>query len=479
MSWKRALPPALLALAFAGVELLTAPTEEPALGVEAGDVLAAVGVLVVLHVSAVLACGRLGGRALVVPVVLWSMVWGPEQARRRGLPVAAGWAAPLVLAAVGVRAPAVAAGLSLAGGIAPRGPTTGAGSCRDCPDLVLVTVDTVRGDAALASAMPGADWQVGSAIAPAPWTPPAMHSILLGAPVLVHGGGVETSQGVTARPDSFIGLAESLESLGFSTAAFVSNPHLREEAGFRKGFSVWAHAARAPAPMLLLRTGRMGMARWFGRRRAAGQTDQELVDAARRWLRRTQDGGRFLWLHLMGPHAWPREEATGEAPRDDSPVERRRRYGAHVDATRARLSRFWQDVPSGATVVLTSDHGEALGESGVWGHGRSLDPVLLSVPLAIRSPTLRLPDGPARLTGLRAGFAAAAGKRPHTLQEAEGAILGGVRGAPQQAGVWRSGAVTHREVRGASSSVIAPLDVADRDALHALGYFDDQGGTQP
>ncbi|MEC8424246.1 MAG: sulfatase-like hydrolase/transferase, partial [Myxococcota bacterium] len=325
MSWKHVLRPALVALAFASVELLTAPAGEPSVGVGAGDVLFAVGLLSALHVAAALAARRLGSRALVVPVVLWAMVWGPEQARRRGLPAGVGWAAPLALAAVGVKAPAVSAVLSLAGGVAPGDAGTPQASCRDCPDLVLVTVDTVREDAALASTMAEAGWQVGAALAPAPWTPPAMHSILLGAPVLVHGGGVETSQGLTARPDSFIGLAESLQSLGFSTAAFVSHPPLRQEAGFREGFSVWAHAARAPAPMLLLRTGRLGMARWLGHRRSAGRTDQDLVNAARRWLRSTQDGGRFLWLHLMGPHAWPREDATGEAPQDDSPAARRRR----------------------------------------------------------------------------------------------------------------------------------------------------------
>ena len=109
---KRLLPPALVALAFVGVEMLTAPESRPSLGVAAGDVaLAAVGLLL-LHVVVAAAARRLGSRAVLVPIVLWSMVWGPEQARQRGLPAGVGWVAPVVLAGVGARAPSAVASRS-------------------------------------------------------------------------------------------------------------------------------------------------------------------------------------------------------------------------------------------------------------------------------------------------------------------------------------------------------------------------------
>jgi phosphoglycerol transferase MdoB-like AlkP superfamily enzyme len=40
-----------------------------------------------------------------------------------------------------------------------------------------------------------------------------------------------------------------------------------------------------------------------------------------------------------------------------------------------------------SVVVLTSDHGESLGEDGRWGHGNALHPELLRVPLIIHLPT--------------------------------------------------------------------------------------------
>jgi arylsulfatase A-like enzyme len=41
-----------------------------------------------------------------------------------------------------------------------------------------------------------------------------------------------------------------------------------------------------------------------------------------------------------------------------------------------------------SVVVVTSDHGEALGERGKWGHGHDLYAVSIDVPLIIRDPTL-------------------------------------------------------------------------------------------
>ena len=474
MTWTRWIPLALPGLGFALVELLAAPATRPAIGV--GPLELALGVLGLcgLHLLAGGLSVRLGPRAVVVPVVLWATVWGPEQARARGLPVAGGWAAPVVLALVGSRAPSVAAAASLLGALPvalPRSADAPRARCTTCPDIVLVTVDTARWDAGLVEAAGASGWEVGAAIAPAPWTPPSMQSLFLGAPVPVHGAGVEASGGVRGRPADAAGLVEALRARGYATAAFVSNPHLREEAGFARGFDVWAHAEAAPAPLLLLRTGRLGLARWLGWRPRVPATDGALVTAARAWLTETAEGGRFLWVHLMGPHAWPREHADGRQPVSEAAEAGRARYAAHVERVGATLVPLWDDVPAGATIVLTSDHGELLGEGGVWGHGRSLAPELLRVPLAIRGPGLALPPGTARLTGLRAGLMAASGGDRAVLQDAEGAVLAGVRGDARVGGIWRNGGVTPARLSAPSLPEVAPLAAGDRAALEALGYL--------
>jgi hypothetical protein len=478
MSWKRWLPLLLTGLGFATVEVLAAPTGRPAIGSGPAEIAFGVLLLCGLHVAAGGLARRLGSRAVVVPIVLWAMVWGPEQARARGLPVAVGWVAPAALAVIGSRAPAVAAAASLVGAL-PVGRGEGASPperrCAACPDIVLVTVDTVRADAGLAEAAGAAEWSQGTGISAAPWTPPSMQSLFLGAPVPVHGAGVEVAAGVRGRPSREPGIADILLARGYTTAAFVSNPHLREDAGFARGFTVWAHADDAPAPLLLLRTGRLGASRWLGLRPSSARTDGDIIQAARTWLSDTAPGGRFLWVHLMGPHAWPREGVSGGAPAADDDAARRVRYAAHVRQAGGALVDLWAELPTDSTAVLTSDHGELLGEGGQWGHGRSLSSDLLRVPLLIQSPTLRLPAEPARLTGLRAGLMDAASGTEHVLALADGAVVGGVRGDTAAVGVWRGGRVEPASVEGDPMPGIAPLDARDRAALEALGYLSPEG----
>jgi arylsulfatase A-like enzyme len=55
-------------------------------------------------------------------------------------------------------------------------------------------------------------------------------------------------------------------------------------------------------------------------------------------------------------------------------------FGDFVDYLK-RAGMYHQSV-----VILTSDHGESLGEDGRWGHGNALHPELLRVPLIIHVP---------------------------------------------------------------------------------------------
>lgn len=464
---------------FAAVELLAAPAARPSVGVDAAEVLAGVLLLAGLHAAFAALGRRLGRRSVVVPVVLWAMVWGPEQARERGMAPAIGWLAPLALGVVGARWPAAAAAGALLGAIPFGVPEPSAARCRTCPDIVLVTVDTVRADAGLIEAAGAAGWSTGTAVAAAPWTPPSLHSLFLGAPVEHHGAGEEEGGGVRGRPPGAVGLASDLEGLGYTTAAFVSNPHLRAEAGFAEGFGAWAHTDRAPAPLLLLRTGRMGLARWLGWRPSARARDADLITAATTWLDATPPGGRFMWVHLMGPHAWPR---VGDADRTpdggQAGAGRHARYAGLVGSVGGALRGLWGHIPPTATVVLTSDHGELLGEEGAWGHGRSLDPILLEVPLAVRGPALAVPAGGARLTGLRAALRSVAEGQARGMPGADGTRLGGVRGAPGARGMWwRGGVLTLPAAAPARRPPgVAPLGASDRAALQALGYLDGTDG---
>jgi arylsulfatase A-like enzyme len=75
---------------------------------------------------------------------------------------------------------------------------------------------------------------------------------------------------------------------------------------------------------------------------------------------------------------------------------------AELDAT---LESLWATVPDDARVVFCGDHGELLGEDGLWGHPGEMRPELLNVPFGTRNApdlgeVVSLIDVPTILTGV-------------------------------------------------------------------------------
>ena len=116
-----------------------------------------------------------------------------------------------------------------------------------------------------------------------------------------------------------------------------------------------------------------------------------LAGQARSWLdaREQQRAGRpplFLWMHLIEPHNWAQN--TGE-PRSDA--ERRAAY----DRTLAASDQMVQNVLAAfqhrdpdhmPIVIVTADHGEALGEHGQPFHSTDLYDSQIRVPLVVAGP---------------------------------------------------------------------------------------------
>jgi arylsulfatase A-like enzyme len=101
------------------------------------------------------------------------------------------------------------------------------------------------------------------------------------------------------------------------------------------------------------------------------------------------DARFFLWVHYLDPHAdyLPHEEVPpfGKSARDlyDREV-------AYTDRHVGKLLEHMARAPwaSRTAVVVTSDHGEAFGEHGMWRHGAELWEVLVRVPLVVHVPGL-------------------------------------------------------------------------------------------
>ena len=244
-------------------------------------------------------------------------------------------------------------------------------------NVLLVTIDTIRTDRLScygsklvptpridALAAKGALFE--RAFAHAPLTLPSHTTILLGLTPLAHGVN-ESNKSIV--PGKFVTLAELLKKNGYATAAFVSAFPLDSRFGLTRGFDVYddAYPARPIAGEAYSE-------------RPAGKT----VAAALRWLA-GRKGKWFCWVHLWDPHApyAPPEPYASRFKTDP--------YSGEVAYVDAELGRLLDEVAKGeglgnTLVVLTGDHGEALGEHGEMGHGYFAYNTTIRIPLIIDGP---------------------------------------------------------------------------------------------
>jgi arylsulfatase A-like enzyme len=289
---------------------------------------------------------------------------------------------------------AIAAGAVLALGCAPGAPGEDPGAPPAPPPrhLVLVVVDTLRGDSldaaqaptwdalVAAGSRPGRAWSAGT------WTLPGVASLFSGMSVRQHGWDLPTGQmGRYPALPAVPLLAEVLRDAGFRTTGLYANPYLSEKLGFERGFDRWR---RVPDRAMLRELGRELAAGWGGGER------------------------QFLYLHLLGPHSplKPSEAARrrwevdaswidpkigfelGAAQRNHPPGAAEAYPPAYhaavedadalVGALLAALAPWRRET----LVVLTSDHGEMLGDHGFFGHGNWVWESLTHVPLVVDGP---------------------------------------------------------------------------------------------
>lgn len=258
-------------------------------------------------------------------------------------------------------------------------------------NVLLITIDTLRADAVGAYGQPGgitpfidrlaaAGARFTNAYGHNVVTLPSHANILSGRLPVDHG--VRDNAGFRF-PAGVETLATLLKSQSYNTGAFVSAFPLESRFGLARGFDVYddrfADAAR-PAFLIQERSGR------------------DTVVSAVRWLESQRDGRWFCWVHLYEPH-FPYAPPEPFASRFRSEP-----YHGEVAAADAFLAPLLEPIlgagRDGRTlVVLTSDHGESLGDHGEATHGVFAYEAALKVPLVIYQPRLLRPavvDAPAR-----------------------------------------------------------------------------------
>ena len=291
------------------------------------------------------------------------------------------------------------------------------------PNILLVVADTARADrvAPATNGTAGGSTPVAPRIAalgregavylrartPSPWTLPAHASLFTGLFPSSHGA----ESGHLRIEDDRPFLAARLHAAGYRTQAYVANPWVGKDYNFQVGFDTFDEVWRQVKGT----EGEMG----------AGL----VVDKVARWLD-WRDGHAdakaqpfFLFVNLFEPHLPynpPEPERSAQLPGGADPerVERLRRF-KHPEEVKAILGLVRLDAKDrevlaalyegeiaytdrrigdlvdllakrsmldDTVVVVTSDHGEMLGEHDLFDHKLSLYEPVLRIPLVLRFP---------------------------------------------------------------------------------------------
>jgi arylsulfatase A-like enzyme/Flp pilus assembly protein TadD len=251
-------------------------------------------------------------------------------------------------------------------GRAPAPPATPA-------NVLIVTIDTLRADrigvyGARNVATPAIDrlaregaW-VPNATVHAPLTRPSHASLFTGRYPAEHGLRDNVSPPLAGDVPL---LAERFWKDGYATAAFVASVVLDRQSGLDRGFGLYSDAMPPGAD-----------------RKPGDAVVAEAVD----WLK--GKSRFFAWVHLYDPHAPyvpPGRYASEYAgrPYDGTVAWSDELVGRLVEALRA------SGTLDSTVVVVTSDHGESLGEHGEDVHGYFVYEATLRVPLVMRGPGIK------------------------------------------------------------------------------------------
>lgn len=251
------------------------------------------------------------------------------------------------------------------------------------PHFDLLAADGVRFDMAAASASV---------------TPVSHASILTGLNQYRHGLRVLHAASAYRLEPEIPTLTTILKDHGWTNGAFLSAFTVSEYYGFDHGFDRFDNGIDTPVDEVLQPDGD-GRYRWQVQKNQ--QRSDVTTDRAIEWLTGAREPF-FLWVHYWDPHDAAIKPPNGVLNKfgyhgsvgDDR---MRALYDAEVQFVDSQFGRLVAELKAGGLyentiLVVTSDHGEGLGDHDWWGH-RILYQEQIRVPLIFR-----LPAGPTGLS---------------------------------------------------------------------------------
>jgi hypothetical protein len=272
-------------------------------------------------------------------------------------------------------------------------------------NLVVVVLDSLRFDSAIAAGMPNSArlgsierrWSYAS------WTAPSHYNLLMGllphtAPQHVYASEyykqdfVRYSERLGVAGVEFKKLLPSMylptylaRILGYQTGALVSMPVLNSHTPLNRDFDVYESMPRHnDFPGMLEHLRFDGDRPWFWMLNV-GETHYPYAlpdEDPSEWPRISGVHGVFKHLddELVGGRLV--EDGSGKYFDDDQLAKLRSRQvraARHADQV---LEKLFDLIPANTWVVVTSDHGELFGEAGFFGHGPVAHEKVFEVPFA-------------------------------------------------------------------------------------------------
>ncbi len=249
------------------------------------------------------------------------------------------------------------------------------------PNLVLITIDTLRADRLGAwgyrrptspalDALAARGARFAWAFAQGAQTRVSMPSLFSG----------RYYSEVDRTPDPWAGvhgenvlLAERLRDAGYETAGVAAHIFFLPNYGMNQGFQHWD----------------LSIVRKFGTRIVNVTSGALSTDRALTWLqaRGDREAPFFLWVHYFDPHHTYQDH---DAPEDwgDDDTDRYDEEIRHTDEQVGRLLAWLEESGVGARtyVMVHADHGEGFGEHGYKFHGQHLFNDQIRVPLLLAGP---------------------------------------------------------------------------------------------
>lgn len=200
----------------------------------------------------------------------------------------------------------------------------------------------------------------------APVTLPSHTNIFTGTTPLFHG--ISDNPGFRVE-DRFFTISEYYKEKGYATGAFVGAFPVDSRYGLDQGFDIYDD-----------NYGTHKLYEWVFVQRTA----DKVVDPALEWISR-QSGPWFSWVHIFDPHDpyQPPEKYAALYPKD--------LYSGEVAFADEQLGRIFNYLThtgkmSNTLIILTSDHGEGLGERGEYTHCYFAYNNTIHIPLILHVP---------------------------------------------------------------------------------------------